>query len=65
MSNDFHIIALAQLAGARMLYSRDRELHQDFRNSKLVDRPRGKVYPRNMNLSASKQWLARNRRFCN
>ena len=47
-----------------MLYSRDRELHQDFRNSKLVDRPRGKVYPRNMNLSASKQWLARNRRFC-
>lgn len=64
VSNDFHIIALAQLAGARMLYSRDHELHQDFTNSKLVNQPRGKVYPRSMNLAASKQWLARNRHFC-
>ena len=63
-SNDFHIIALAQVAGARMLYSRDEELHQDFTNPMLLSQPRGKVYPRNSNLPKSKQWLARNRRFC-
>ena len=63
-SNDFHIIALAQVAGARMLYSRDAELHQDFTNTALLSQPSGKVYPRNLSLSASKQWLARNRRFC-
>ena len=63
-SNDFHIIALAQLAGARMLYSRDRELHQDFRNSKLLDQPRGKVYPRNRSFATSKRWLATNRHLC-
>ena len=64
VSNDAHIIALAQLTGARMLYSRDQALHQDFTNPALLDRPRGKVYPRNRNFAASKQWLARNRRFC-
>ena len=63
-SNDFHIIALAQVASARMLYSRDRELQQDFTNPALLDRPRGKVYPRNRSLSASKRWLDRHRRLC-
>lgn len=63
-SNDFHIIALAQLANARMLYSKDQALHQDFTNPTLLDQPRGKVYPRNMTLSASKQWLSLNRSLC-
>ena len=43
-SNDHHIIALAQLSGARMLFSKDRDLHKDFKNKQLVDNPRGKVY---------------------
>ena len=64
VSNDFHIIALAQVAGARMLYSRDQDLHRDFTNPALLDHPRGKVYPRNLSLSASKRWLDRNRRLC-
>ncbi len=64
VSNDLHIIALAQVADARMLYSRDQDLHQDFTNSALLDHPRGKVYPRNRSLSESKRWLARNRRLC-
>ena len=63
-SNDSHIIALAQVANARMLYSRDQDLHQDFTNLALLDRPRGKVYPRNRSLSESKRWLDRNRRLC-
>ena len=43
-SDDPHVIALAQTSGARLLYSNDRNLHQDFTNKKLIDKPRGKVY---------------------
>ncbi len=45
-SNDHHIIALAQVSSARLLYSRDRDLHQDFKNKQLIDHPRGRVYSR-------------------
>ena len=44
VSNDEHVIALAQISGARLLYSNDRNLHADFRNKRLIDEPRGKVY---------------------
>jgi hypothetical protein len=43
-SNDLHVIALARVSGARTLCSHDRELHQDFRNSELISKPRGRVY---------------------
>ena len=43
-SDDPHILALAQISGARLLYSNDRDLHQDFKNPALIDKPRGKVY---------------------
>lgn len=43
-SNDPHIIALAQVSGARLLYSNDRDLHKDFRDKNLIDDPRGNVY---------------------
>ena len=43
-SNDHHIIALARISGARVLYSRDRDLHQDFKNKQLINRPRGSIY---------------------
>ena len=43
-SNDPHILALAQISGARLLYSNDVALQQDFNNKKLIDKPRGKVY---------------------
>lgn len=43
-STDPHVIALAQVSGARLLYSRDLALHSDFKNKKLIDNPRGKVY---------------------
>ena len=46
-SNDSHIIALAQVSGARLLYSNDRKLQQDFKNKGLIDNPRGKVYSTN------------------
>ena len=44
LSNDPHVIALAQLTGARLLYSNDRKLNRDFLNPRLVPAPRGQVY---------------------
>ena len=44
VSDDPHVIALAQLSGARTLCTRDQDLHQDFRNRELIGNPRGSVY---------------------
>ena len=43
-SNDQHVIALAQVSGARLLYSNDLKLHQDFKDGDLINHPRGRVY---------------------
>ena len=43
-SDDPHIVALAQISGARLLYSDDGRLHGDFKNPDLIDNPRGAVY---------------------
>lgn len=43
-SNDEHIIALARLSGARLLYANDNKLQDDFKNKNLIDSPRGSVY---------------------
>ena len=43
-SNDPHVLALAQVSGARLLYSNDIALQRDFGNKGLIDNPRGKVY---------------------
>ena len=45
VSNDPHVIALAQASGARLLYSNDYQLTKDFKKKTLVDGPRGKIYP--------------------
>lgn len=44
VSDDPHIIALARISGARLLYTNDRDLQQDFKNPSLIDRPRGRIY---------------------
>jgi len=43
-SNDAHIIALAQISGARLLYSNDGPLASDFKDRSLIPNPRGRVY---------------------
>ena len=65
-SNDPHVIALAQLGGARLLYSNDVDLHQDFDDKSLIDNPRGKVYStlRNKNFTRGKRDLLRRRDLC-
>ncbi len=43
-SDDPHVIALARVSGARVLFSADQELGADFTNLELVPRPPGKIY---------------------
>ena len=45
VSNDEHIIALAKVSGARLLFTTDKDLMIDFKNRKLLGGSvRGKVY---------------------
>ena len=43
-SDDAHVLALARESGARLLYTHDGLLIQDFKDKAIIDRPRGKVY---------------------
>ena len=43
-SNDEHVIALARVSGARVLYADDGDLHDEFKNAVLVPSPRGRIY---------------------
>lgn len=43
-SDDPHIIALAVLSGVRLLCSHDADLCRDFRNPKIISKPRGNIY---------------------
>lgn len=43
-SDDEHVIALAQESGARLLYTDDPDLQEDFGDQKLIANPRGRVY---------------------
>ena len=43
-SDDPHVIALARLSGARILCSKDQDLHKDFLNRELIDDPQGHIY---------------------
>jgi predicted nucleic acid-binding protein len=44
VSNDLHILALAVISGTRLLVSHDHDLHQDFKNPKILSNPRGRIY---------------------
>ena len=43
-SNDKHVLALAIASGARLLYTNDNLLMDDFRNRNIVPGPPGKIY---------------------
>lgn len=45
-SNDCHVLALARASGVRLLVSRDQDLHLDFTNSKILNKPKGRVFQR-------------------
>lgn len=43
-SDDAHVLALARASGARLLYTADAALIDDFKDRDLIDKPRGKIY---------------------
>ena len=45
LSDDPHILALARHIGARLLYSNDQALRDDFTNRAIIGGVRGKIYP--------------------
>ena len=44
LSNDTHVLALAQISGARLLFTNDRALQRDFRNPTIIGGARGRIY---------------------
>jgi len=65
-SNDHHIVALAVVSGARLLYTNDRNLTDDFKDKRLIDNPRGKVYSTtgSTRYDQGKKRLLNNRELC-
>ena len=43
-SDDQHVLALALVSGARLLFTDDRRLTNDFRNTDVISGPTGRVY---------------------
>lgn len=60
-SDDEHVIALARLSGARLLFSNDYKLQRDFKDKKLIDEPRGSIYStlQNRNVASTHKNLLR------
>lgn len=43
-SDDPHVLALARVSGARLLYTGDNKLIADFTDRRIIQKPRGRVY---------------------
>ena len=43
-SNDVHVVALAQVSGARLLFTNDGNLKKDFADRKMINNPPGRIY---------------------
>jgi len=43
-SDDPHVLALARVTGARVIFTQDGALRNDFRNPDIIKNPRGKLY---------------------
>ena len=61
-SNDAHVLALAQISGARLLYTNDRPLQQDFRTRSLIDNPPGKIYSTDERRNPNKEFTTTHKR---
>ena len=66
MSDDEHVLALALVSGARLLYTNDAALISDFKNRTIVATPRGKIYTtaENDNVTAAHLRLLADRNLC-
>ena len=63
-SNDLHVIALAQISGARLLYAKDKDLENDFK--RMLRKPNGKIYktPKNGEFNKSHKKMLSNKSLC-
>ena len=43
-SDDKHVLALAKVSGARLLFTNDQDLQKDFKNREIIGGIQGKVY---------------------
>ena len=67
-SNDRHVLALALVSGARLLFTDDRRLRNDFTNTEVISNPDGKVYTARSNVerlfTSEHQEMLENRTLC-
>jgi len=66
ISDDEHIIALAQISHARLLFSNETNLHKDFKDKSLINDPEGKIYStyQNKDFTLGKRRLLADRNLC-
>ena len=43
-SDDEHVLALARVSGARLLYTNDKDLQKDFKNREIIGGVQGRIY---------------------
>lgn len=55
-SDDAHVLALAIVSGARVLFTRDHALACDFKNRSLLPAPRGRIYSGERNAAMLKTY---------
>lgn len=65
-SNDAHVVALARVSGARLLFTNDRELQIDFKNRQIIDGIQGRAYTtlRSAGVTRTHKDLLRRRDLC-
>ena len=67
-SNDEHILGLAKVSGARLLFTNDHSLQQDFKNRAIIGGTRGRIYTmpeRDKRVTRSHESLLKRRDLCN
>ena len=65
-SNDHHVLALANASGARLLFTNDNALQDDFRNRRIIGGTRGRIYTtgRNRNVANAHRRLLQRQDLC-
>lgn len=65
-SDDQHVLALANVSGARLLFTNDQDLQEDFKNRKIVEGVRGKIYTTLVNryVTAAHEYLLSRKDLC-
>lgn len=66
-SDDEHVLALARVSGARLLFTNDRTLQRDFKDSSIVSGTKGCIYTtgKSSKVSSTHRNLLRRNDLCN